>query len=181
MLNGLPNTYALSKALSEELVYSYKDKFPIAITRPSIVTSSLKEPFPGFIEGVNGPTGLMIASGRGILRSMHCNPDFNCESIPVDITVNSIIACAWKKSQLKTKDVFYCNITESGVNPMTWGDAIEKGKKMFHEYPLTFALWYVDGSVKRNYWHHLLCVIFLHYLPAYIIDFMLILFRQKPL
>lgn len=112
---------------------------------------------------------------------MHCNPDYNCESIPVDITANAILTATWKRAQLNSTEVFYCNVTESGVNPMTWGDAIEKGKRIFYEYPLSFALWYVDGSIKRNYFHHLFCVVFFHYLPAYFIDFMLMIFRQKPL
>lgn len=60
LLNGLPNTYALTKGLTEDLVHSYSQKFPIAITRPSIVTAAWKTPFPGWIEGINGPTGLMI-------------------------------------------------------------------------------------------------------------------------
>lgn len=25
---------------------------------------------------MNGPTGLMIGAARGVVRSMHCNPDF---------------------------------------------------------------------------------------------------------
>jgi alcohol-forming fatty acyl-CoA reductase len=51
LLNGLPNTYALTKGLTEDLVYSYAGKFPIAIARPSIVTAAWKSPYPGWIEG----------------------------------------------------------------------------------------------------------------------------------
>lgn len=40
LLNGLPNTYAYSKGLTEDLVHSYMNKFPIAIARPSIVTAA---------------------------------------------------------------------------------------------------------------------------------------------
>lgn len=45
----MPNTYSFSKALSEDLVHSYKDKIPIVITRPTIVTAAWKEPFEGKI------------------------------------------------------------------------------------------------------------------------------------
>lgn len=55
------------------------------------------------------------------------------------------------------------------------------GRDSFHRNPLCFSLWYPDGSIKSNYWHHMLCVIFFHYLPAYFIDALLILFRKKPL
>lgn len=36
LLQGLPNTYAYTKSLTEELVSTYQNKIPIIITRPSI-------------------------------------------------------------------------------------------------------------------------------------------------
>lgn len=38
LLKGLPNTYAYTKALTEDLVNSYAGRLPIVITRPSIGT-----------------------------------------------------------------------------------------------------------------------------------------------
>lgn len=64
---------------------------------------------------------------------------------------------------------------------LTWGQAVEKGREFFYKNPLCFSLWYPDGSIKSNYWHHLFCVIFFHYLPAYCIDGLLVLMRRKPL
>lgn len=64
---------------------------------------------------------------------------------------------------------------------LTWGQAVEKGRDIFYKNPLCFSLWYPDGSIKSNYWHHLFCVIFFHYLPAYLIDGLLVLMRRKPL
>lgn len=84
MLKGLPNTYAYTKALTEDLVNSYSGQIPLVITRPSIgksiysydnktfhtfflslVTAAWKEPYPGWVEGMNGPTGLIIGAARG--------------------------------------------------------------------------------------------------------------------
>lgn len=36
LLKGLPNTYAYTKALTEDLVSSYDNRIPIVIARPSI-------------------------------------------------------------------------------------------------------------------------------------------------
>lgn len=36
MLGKYPNTYGFTKGLCEQLVYEYKDKFPIAVARPTI-------------------------------------------------------------------------------------------------------------------------------------------------
>lgn len=38
LLKGLPNTYAYTKALTEDLVNSYAGRLPIVISRPSIGT-----------------------------------------------------------------------------------------------------------------------------------------------
>ncbi|CRL01949.1 CLUMA_CG015216, isoform A [Clunio marinus] len=180
LLNGLPNTYAYTKGLTEDLVHSYREKFPIVIARPSIVTAAWKTPFPGWIEGLNGPTGLLIGAGKGVIRSMHGNPNHNSEAVPVDITINAIIILAYKRSGMSKDICYFCNLTESGANPLTWGDTINIGRKLFYDYPMCQSLWYPNGSIKPNYYKHMFCVIFFHYLPAYFIDFLMIIFRQKP-
>lgn len=181
LLNGLPNTYALTKGLTEHLVHSYASKFPIVIARPSIVTAAWKTPFPGWIEGLNGPTGLMIGAGKGVIRSMHCNPELNSEAVPVDITINAILAVAFKRSQMPKDVCFFCNMTDSGQNPLKWGETIDMGRELFYKYPSGQSLWYPNGSIKSNYYYHLLCVIFFHYLPAYFIDGLMLIIREKPL
>lgn len=80
------------------MVNTYREKFPIAIARPSIVISAFKEPYEGWVEGLNGPTGLIIGGGRGVIRSMHCNPDYNADIMPVDMTINAIIAVSWERA-----------------------------------------------------------------------------------
>jgi alcohol-forming fatty acyl-CoA reductase len=177
----LPNTYALTKGLTEDLVHSYSRKFPIAIARPSIVTAAWKLPYPGWIEGLNGPTGLMIGGGKGVIRSMHCNPDYNSEAVPVDININAIVAIAHKRSKMRDDVTYFWNLTDSGQNPLKWGESIDKGRELFYKYPMCQSLWYPNGSIKKNYYHHLFCVIFFHYLPAYFIDALMVVIRQKPL
>lgn len=181
ILGDTPNTYSYTKGITEDLVHSFHDKLPIVIVRPSIVIASYKEPMPGFIEGVNGPTGLMIAAAKGVVRSMLGNPENSCETIPVDVNINCIIALAYKKSLMKDKDeVYYCNITDSGMHTITWGQALDLGKEVFDQYPMSVALWYPNGSMKTNRFLHTLCVIFFHYLPAYVIDFLLFITGNKP-
>lgn len=52
------------------------------------VTASWKEPYPGWVEGMNGPTGLIIGAARGKISFICCC----CCSIiiTVIITVNKI-------------------------------------------------------------------------------------------
>uniref|UniRef100_A0A7N0SWX2 Fatty acyl-CoA reductase n=1 Tax=Kalanchoe fedtschenkoi TaxID=63787 RepID=A0A7N0SWX2_KALFE len=49
---GWPNTYVFTKAMGEMLIGEARGNMPLVILRPTIVTSTIKEPFPGWIEGV---------------------------------------------------------------------------------------------------------------------------------
>ncbi|CAK9314313.1 unnamed protein product [Citrullus colocynthis] len=49
---GWPNTYVFTKAMGEMVVSDLENNLPLIIIRPTIVTSTYKEPFPGWIEGV---------------------------------------------------------------------------------------------------------------------------------
>ncbi|KAF5290046.1 hypothetical protein FQA39_LY14827 [Lamprigera yunnana] len=181
LLNRAPNTYAYTKCLSEELVAGYHFRFPVAIVRPSIVTASWKEPMPGWIDNLNGPTGLLVGAGKGVIRSMHCDPNYEADLMPVDVCVNTIIATCWKLgTRPKSSEPLVVNSTIQKENSITWGQALELGRKHVYDNPFSVCLWYPDGSIKSNYVLHSLSVIFFHTLPAYLIDFCLILTRRKP-
>ncbi|XP_033233189.1 putative fatty acyl-CoA reductase CG5065 [Drosophila pseudoobscura] len=152
------------------------------------VTAAISEPLPGWIEGVTGPTGLMIGAARGVIRSMHCNPLYSSTVIPVDKAINGLILCGYQRAKAssqekapsKRNEVHFCNLCISKKALTSWGDSIETGRRFFYETPLSFSLWYPGGSIKKNYYHHLFCVIFFHYLPAYFIDFLMLISGQKP-
>jgi len=46
----MPNTYTFTKALAEQIIDDHKHKLPLVLFRPSIVISSMKEPFPGWLD-----------------------------------------------------------------------------------------------------------------------------------
>lgn len=45
----MPNTYTFTKALAEQIIDDNKDELPLVLFRPSIVISSMREPFPGWM------------------------------------------------------------------------------------------------------------------------------------
>nr|GEZ63596.1 gland-specific fatty acyl-CoA reductase 1 [Tanacetum cinerariifolium] len=49
---GWPNTYVFTKALGEMILGHSRGDMPLVIFRPTIITSTYKEPFPGWIEGI---------------------------------------------------------------------------------------------------------------------------------
>ncbi|XP_041971171.1 putative fatty acyl-CoA reductase CG5065 [Aricia agestis] len=180
LIHPQPNTYAYTKSLTEDLVAQYAHKFPIAIARPSIVTAAYKEPLPGWIDNLNGPTGLMVGAGKGVIRTMQCNQDYNVDVLPVDMTINGCILLAYFRALDKSKEVRVCNLTQSGVNPITWGEALELGRYHVKDYPFSICLWYPNGGLKSNRVHHELALFFTHLVPAYLIDFLAILMGRKP-
>lgn len=115
ILGKWPNTYAFTKALAESVVRHHCDEtntasnttaansapagrraaMPIGVFRPAIVTSSVREPVVGWIDNLYGPTGVVAGVGTGFLRTMHCDRDIVANIVPVDMTVNALIAAAW--------------------------------------------------------------------------------------
>lgn len=67
------------------------------------VTPGLKEPLPGWVDNLNGPTGILAAGGKGVLRSVLCNAEFNAEAVPVDYAINAVIMIAWKTATTTQK------------------------------------------------------------------------------
>ena len=60
LVGKCPNTYAYTKAIAEQLLREEHGDIPLAIVRPSTVTAAFKEPLPGWIDNINGPTGKLL-------------------------------------------------------------------------------------------------------------------------
>ena len=63
LIGERPNTYTFTKALAEELIMSEARELPVCIVRPSIVLSTWRDPVPGWVDNLNGPTGLFLIAG----------------------------------------------------------------------------------------------------------------------
>ncbi|XP_076230862.1 putative fatty acyl-CoA reductase CG5065 [Calliopsis andreniformis] len=180
LLDLHPNTYTYSKRLAEKLVADEYPNLPCSIVRPSIVTPAWEEPLPGWVDNLNGPVGLMVGAGKGVIRSMHCNANYHAEITPVDLAINALIAISYRTATTdKTKNIPVYNITQSGIMPITWGEVLEKGKKIAYKYPFEGQVWYPDGDIRSSKFVHNLFVFFFHIIPAYLIDFIMLLLRQK--
>lgn len=64
------------------------------------MTPAVQEPVPGWVDNLNGPTGVMIGAAKGVIRSMICNGDLKSEIIPVDISINALIIMPFYQTQL---------------------------------------------------------------------------------
>lgn len=126
IMENRPNTYIFTKAMSENLVQKYQGQLPIAIVRPSIVTPSIRDPIPGWVDNVNGPMGLGVLASLGILRNIDWNYDGVSDVIPVDFVVNTMLSVAERTPRLYGKEeIKVYNCSSSSLNPQTWGYGFE--------------------------------------------------------
>ena len=61
----------------------------------NIVTATVREPVEGWIDNLQGASGVLIAHGKGLLGATIADEDAIIDWIPVDYLVNLIIAAAW--------------------------------------------------------------------------------------
>ncbi len=89
LIHPRPNTYTFTKAIAETLVAreARLARLPCAIVRPSIVGAAWREPLAGWIDNLNGVTGILVGTGKGVLRAIKCDPNYTLDLVPVDISV----------------------------------------------------------------------------------------------
>jgi len=181
VLHPHPNSYTYSKRLAEALVDEYFPEIPACIVRPSIVTPSVKEPVPGWVDNLNGPVGLLIGGGKGVIRTMHCKAELLAQLIPVDFAINGIIVVTSKVGRMteKPKEMPVYNLTQGNTATVSWGRVLEIGREIFYKYPFSVMLWYPDGNIRSSKLVHDIYAIFYHWIPAYLIDGLLFIFGQK--
>lgn len=68
---------------------------------------------PGWTDNINGPTGLLIGAGKGVIRTMYCNDSSYADYLPVDIAVNAILASSWNFIYCKDHEKRVYNLTSS--------------------------------------------------------------------
>ncbi|KAI3976380.1 hypothetical protein MKX01_042916 [Papaver californicum] len=91
-LYGLPNTYVFTKAMGEMIIsQSLNRNIPVVIARPTIVSSTIREPFPGWIEGLKAFDPFVLYCGRGKLPCFVGNHESFLDIIPGDMVVNAMI------------------------------------------------------------------------------------------
>ncbi|GKC50692.1 gland-specific fatty acyl-CoA reductase 1, partial [Tanacetum coccineum] len=108
---GWPNTYVFTKALGEMLIGHLKGDMPVVIIRPTIVTSTYKEPFPGWVEGIS-----------------------NHDVVPADMVVNAMIASIAAHANQTSCETIY-HVGSSVSNPLQFTTIQRCGYSYFAEHP----------------------------------------------
>lgn len=206
LVDKRPNTYTYTKSLAEHLIATEASDLPVCIVRPSIVVAAWREPMPGWIDNLNGPTGMVLAIGKGLLRTMHVRRDVKADLIPVDIVVNTMIASSFyaakisnklaelpdkaKENQQEQSDkldsskqmsklppIVHCN--SGDINPIDWGRMEDLCFPIIRKYPSCQVLRYPFGTFKGNKYVDYITRLFVHLLPALLIDLLCLVLGKK--
>ncbi|MCB0973802.1 MAG: SDR family oxidoreductase [Actinobacteria bacterium] len=90
-LTGHPNTYTVTKAIAEHLLFERREQVPLSIVRPSIISASWRRPFPGWIDSHAAFAGFITVLGAGYLRVVRGEPDTELDIVPVDVVCDHIV------------------------------------------------------------------------------------------
>lgn len=182
MIGNSPNTYTFSKALAENLVYEKVGKLPIIICRPAVVIPSFRDPMTGWFNNLQGPMGLFVGAGKGIIRCMYMDSKSYANLIPVDATVSGILMFSWYYLNTKNSPhIFNLCVPETDVKK-TWEDILELGQDIIeNDVPFNGILWYPGGGITKNRLYAKINFVLFQLIPALFIDSLLFLLGYKPI
>ena len=118
LLGVFPNTYTFTKNLAEKSLMKNKGNVTVALVRPAIIASSLREPFPGWTDSLSAAGGLSLLTGLGLIHYIQARGDNRFDLIPVDIVTNHIVT-ATAYGQLTPNEMKVYNSGTSVANPIT--------------------------------------------------------------
>ncbi|KAJ0247305.1 Fatty acyl-CoA reductase 3 [Hirschfeldia incana] len=113
---GWPNTYVFTKAMGEMMVGENRENISLVLIRPSIITSTFKEPFPGWTEGIRTIDSLAVGYGKGRLTCFLGDLNAISDVMPADMVVNSILVSMAAQAG-KQKETIY-HVGSSQRNPL---------------------------------------------------------------
>jgi hypothetical protein len=119
---GWPNIYTFTKSLGESLLAPAADRLPISVARPSIVESSVKQPFRGWNEGVNTTAPLSYLLGT-YFRQLPSNERKRLDVIPVDFVCRGLTLISAAVAERCHEKVY--QLATSAVNPANMRRTIE--------------------------------------------------------
>lgn len=180
LMNGRPSNYHYTKAVAENLVVQEGGNLPMAIVRPSIISGAYREPLPGWVDNFNGPQGFIVATGKGVLRTMIVKSNIAADMVPVDAVSNMLVATGWYIGTRRPNETIIFNCTSGPFNRLTWGDIHRISYPVLLRYPSMEMFRYPGGSYKTSRIYNKFCIAVNHYLPAYIVDMLARATGQKP-
>ncbi|KAM3192508.1 hypothetical protein ACQJBY_069629 [Aegilops geniculata] len=130
---GWPNTYVFTKAMGEMLLGHLRGELPVVILRPSIITSILKEPLPGWMEGIRTIDAVVIGYAKQTLPFFLVDLSLIMDVIPGDMVVNAMMVAMAAHSEELAQTIYH--VTSSLRNPAPYAILADTGHRYFYDNP----------------------------------------------
>jgi len=180
IIGSRPNTYTYTKALAESVMASSCSSLPVSVMRPSIVSASLREPCPGWVDNFNGPSGILAGAGTGVLRTLYCKRACTADMVPVDLCINLLCCVAWQTARDAPGSVKVYNFTSGGLNPVTWGEVESLCRSAIPKAAYEGALWYPSNLYSETWYSNRFHQLLFHYGVAHTVDLLCRAVGKKP-
>jgi alcohol-forming fatty acyl-CoA reductase len=168
LLQGMPNTYTLTKRYSEELVIERSQCLRAGIFRPPILMNTYQSPFAGWTDNLYGPASIAVGATRGFIHCIYGDAEKVANLVPVDYCVNALVAVAWDIGQKKPGNVPVYNYIYR-ENNLTWGQYMALIPRGFHE-PLDKSVWYYSYTIVKRRLLFKVVSSLVHTFPGYLFD-----------
>ncbi|XP_062221145.1 fatty acyl-CoA reductase 2, chloroplastic-like [Phragmites australis] len=139
-LHGWQDTYVFTKAMGEMVINCMRGEIPVVTIRPSVIESTVMDPFPGWIQGNRMVDPVIINYGKGLMTSFLGDPDCIFDVIPVDMVVNATLASMAKHGRARGPAAgMHVYQVSSSANPLPFRDLFRFFFQHFTRWPLIDA------------------------------------------
>ncbi|TQD85719.1 hypothetical protein C1H46_028771 [Malus baccata] len=122
---GWQDTYVFTKAMGEMMIDNMRGDIPVVIIRPSVIESTCKEPFPGWMEGNRMMDPIVLYYGKGQLTGFLVDPNGVLDVVPADMVANATLAAIANHGMAQKQDINIYQITSSVANPLDFQELSE--------------------------------------------------------
>jgi nucleoside-diphosphate-sugar epimerase len=138
---GWNDTYTFTKWLGEQLLLKSLRGYSLTLLRPSIVESTLREPSPGWIEGVKVADAILLAYAKEKVSFFPGKRSGVIDVIPADLVSNSILLSLAEQFKYPGRHHIY-QCCSGSANPLTLGKFIDhlmaEAKENYRSYDKLF-------------------------------------------
>ncbi|KAL2326893.1 hypothetical protein Fmac_020320 [Flemingia macrophylla] len=127
---GWHDTYVFTKAMGEMMIDKLRGDIPVVIMRPSVIESTLSEPFPGWMEGNRMMDPIVLCYGKGQLTGFLVDPSGVLDVVPADMVANATLAAMARHGENQKPDINVYQVASSVVNPLVFQDLA----RLFYEH-----------------------------------------------
>lgn len=149
--SGHPNTYTLTKCVAEHLLVANRGDVPLTIVRPSIVSATLRHPFPGWIDSAAAFAGFVALIGAGQMKVLVADEKSELDVIPCDAVAEVVLHEAFR-ADAPTDHVPFLHAAAGGGRNLTIRQCIDGIVGHYTRHPadrLPGVVW--DGPLSKRF------------------------------